>query len=57
MIKTPKGQTVPQTIENLQEIMAADAVTMEGLHQENQELRVRVNRLEQKLAKARREDM
>jgi hypothetical protein len=28
MIETPKGETIPQTVENLQKIMVRDAITM-----------------------------
>lgn len=50
----PKGDMIPQTVEDLQKVMAADAVVMMEMQREIMRLRVKVNNLEQKLAKARR---
>lgn len=50
----PKGTMIPQTVEDLQKVMAADAVVMMDMQREIMRLRVKINNLEQKLAKARR---
>ena len=50
---TPKGQTIPQTVENLQEIMAADAVVMQSQANHIRALKLRVDKLERKLKQAR----
>jgi len=54
MIDTPKGEQIPITVENLLEIMAADAVIMEGMGRELGRRNARIDRLTQKLAKCRR---
>ena len=54
MKDVPKGETVPQTIANLQTIMAADAVLMEALGRENRQLQHTINNLTSQLAAARR---
>jgi len=48
-----KGETIPQTVENLQEIMAADAVLMQKQGERIRTLNLRVAKLERKLAKCR----
>jgi hypothetical protein len=54
MDNTPKGHMIPQTVESLQAVMAADAVTMQRMDAEVKKLRARNNKLAQKLAKVRR---
>ena len=53
MINTPKGEMVPQTVENLQEIMAADAVVMEEMGKELSEYKALNHSLYQRLKKCR----
>jgi hypothetical protein len=51
MNSTKKGEMVPQTIENLQAIMAKDAAVMEALDREITLLRVDNERLRMKIKK------
>jgi hypothetical protein len=51
MKNTPKGQTIPQTVENLQAIMARDAVTILELDKKNQALMRMNTSLQERLAK------
>jgi len=50
---SPRGQMVPQTVENLQAIMERDAVALEEAHKENGKLRQTINDLRQKIAACR----
>ena len=56
MKDTKKGHTIPQTVENLQAIMALDGMTMQALQEEIDQLRVKVNSLQQKL-KSKKEEL
>ena len=47
--EVPKGQQVPQTVENLQAIMARDAELMQEQAREIAALKSQVNQLQQKL--------
>jgi len=47
---TPKGETIPQTVEHLQAIMARDAETMVQMQLEINRLKQINNKLRQKLA-------
>lgn len=51
-IAVPKGQTVPQTVENLQAIMARDAETMLEMRDEIGRLKSKINQLQQRPASA-----
>jgi hypothetical protein len=55
MKNTPKGQTIPQTVENLQAIMARDAVTILELDKKNQALMRMNTSLQERLAKCRQD--
>lgn len=50
---TPKGETIPQTVENLQAIMARDAETMLAMQAEIADLRNRINQAQQLIRKLR----
>jgi hypothetical protein len=50
-MKSPRGQTVPQTVESLQELMAADAVVLEAADKEITRLTVRNTKLERTIAR------
>jgi hypothetical protein len=47
--EVPKGQQIPQTVENLQAIMARDAELIQEQAREIAALKVKVNQLQQKL--------
>ena len=49
IMTTPKGEKLPQTVENLQAVMAADAVLMQRQGERIRTLLVRVDKLERKL--------
>jgi uncharacterized coiled-coil protein SlyX len=51
---TAKGETIPQTVENLQAIMARDAETMMAMQAEIGELKARLNQAQQTIEKLRR---
>lgn len=54
MLDTPKGNTVPQTLENLQQIMARDAVLMHEMSKVITQLRHQNQRLKDRLTKKAR---
>lgn len=45
----PRGEQIPQTVESLQAVMAADAVALENAHKEIARLKQTINDLRQKL--------
>ena len=51
MNNTLKGETIPQTVENLQTIMAADAIRMENMSKEITKLIHQNQRLKNRLMK------
>jgi hypothetical protein len=53
---SPRGQPVPQTVEELQKIMAADAVVMEKMGRENARLKSEIRSLKIRLARARNKE-
>ena len=53
MNTTPKGETIPQTVENLQAIMAKDAARMQKMAKDITELQVRNTKLTARLVKVR----
>lgn len=53
MNKTPKGEMIPQTVENLQHIMALDAVRMQNQAETITGQQVTINKLRRKLAACR----
>ena len=55
MYQVAKGRTIPQTVENLQAIMARDAETMEAMAEEIRQLKMKNNKLTQQLEKLRRQ--
>jgi hypothetical protein len=52
-MRTPKGETIPQTVACLQEVMAEDAIGMLRMHNEIASLKSRVNNLQQQLKACR----
>ncbi len=53
MTTIKKGHLIPHPIENLQAIMAQDAIALEAAHKEIAMLRIQVSRLIDKLRKCR----
>lgn len=51
---TPKGERIPQTVVELQAIMARDAETMLGMQAEINKLNCRLNRAHQQITKLRK---
>jgi len=51
MNNTPKGETIPQTVENLQHIMALDAERMLDMSNELAKLRHQNQRLKDRLTR------
>jgi len=54
MYKIPKGELIPQTVENLQEIMAKDAEVMRKQHEQIVRLQRRCRILQEKAQRVRR---
>jgi len=49
-----KGEQIPQTVESLLEVMAADAVLLQDAHREIAKLKSQVNDYQQRLKKIQR---
>lgn len=53
----PKGEALPQTVENLQKLMARDAETMLEMKAETATLKEKLNQAQQAVAKLNRREM